>query len=87
MPLFVILGNWTQKRMETIKDLPENVKKGRQVFESYGVKLTSMVFTMGRYDLVAHMEAPTLEELARIISDKIRGVPGVLSTETLIIGF
>jgi hypothetical protein len=49
MPLFVVLGNWTQKRMETIKELPANIKAGRAVFESYGVKILNMVFTLGRY--------------------------------------
>jgi len=41
----------------------------------------------GRYDLVAHVEAPTLEELSRIITDKIRAIAGVSTTESLIIGF
>ena len=82
MPQFVILGKWTQKRMETIKELPENIKKGRQVFESYGVKLTSMVFTMGQYDLVAIGEAPNKEAMTKALLSW--GSKGLLRTETLI---
>jgi uncharacterized protein with GYD domain len=81
MSLFVILGNWTQKRMETIKDFPENVKKGRMVFESYGVKLISLVFTMGRYDVVAIGEAPNKEAVTKALLSW--GSKGLLRTETL----
>jgi uncharacterized protein with GYD domain len=49
MPTFVVLGTLTQKRMETIKELPENIKASRPVFESYGVKIQTIIFTLGRY--------------------------------------
>ena len=52
MPQFVILGNFTQKRMETIKALPENLKEAINVFKSYGVKMNAFVFTMGRLSLI-----------------------------------
>ena len=58
MPTYVILGKWTQKRIETIKNLPDAIKEGTKAFESYGVKIKELVFTMGRYDVVAIGEAP-----------------------------
>jgi len=33
------------------------------------------------------VEASSLEELSLVINDKIRGIAGVMSTESLIIGF
>jgi uncharacterized protein with GYD domain len=81
MPLFVVLGKWTQKRVETIKELPENIKAGKKVFESYGVKVHNMVFTLGQYDLVAIGEAPNAEAITKALlswSSK-----GLLRTETL----
>ena len=33
MPIYIVLGNWTQKRMDTIKNLPESIKESRKVFE------------------------------------------------------
>lgn len=39
MPIYVVLGNWTQKRMDTIKDLPESIKESGKVFGSFGVKI------------------------------------------------
>ena len=79
--MFVVLGKWTQKRMETIKDLPETIKAGRKVFESYGVKLTTLVFTLGRYDLVAIGEAPDAESITKALLSW--GSRGLLRTETL----
>ena len=81
MPLFVILGNFTQKRMETIKDLPESLKKGPSLIESFGVKIKQLVFTMGRYDLVAIVEAPDAEAVTKAFLSW--GSKGLLRTETL----
>lgn len=47
-----------------------------------GVVKVHLVF--GRYDLIAEVDASDLEQLSSIISDKIRAVTGVLSTESLI---
>jgi uncharacterized protein with GYD domain len=81
MPLFVILGNFTQKRMETIKGLPESLKEGPSLIESFGVKIRQLVFTMGRYDLVAIVEAPDEEAVAKAFLSW--GSKGLLRTETL----
>ncbi len=39
----------------------------------------------GQYDIIARIEAKDLQELRKIIIDKIRNVQGVISTNTLII--
>jgi len=67
MPIYVVLGNWTQKRMETIKDLPEGIKESRKVFESFGVKVMALYFTLGRYDVVAIGEAPNEEAITKAL--------------------
>ncbi len=81
MPHFVILGNFTQKRMETIKALPENLKEAKEVFKSYGVKMNAFVFTMGRYDFVGIFEAPNAETITKALLSW--GSKGLLRTETL----
>ncbi|MCS7125917.1 MAG: Lrp/AsnC ligand binding domain-containing protein [Aigarchaeota archaeon] len=48
-----------------------------------GVKSARMV--SGRYDVVAFIEAESLEELGRIVATKIHRVRGVQSTETAIV--
>ena len=81
MPLFVVLGNWTQKRMEAIKDLPEQIKTGVNVFESYGIEIKAFVFTMGRYDMVGICEAPDAETITKALLSW--GSVGLVRTETL----
>jgi uncharacterized protein with GYD domain len=81
MPHFAVLGKFTQKRMETIKGFPANLKEAKEVFKSYGVKMHAFVFTMGRYDLVSICEAPNAEAITKALlswSSK-----GLLRTETL----
>ena len=81
MPQFAILGNFTEKRMETIKALPENLKEVKEVFKSYEVKMNAFIFTMGRYDFVGIFEAPNAEAIAKAL---LRwGSKGLLRTETL----
>jgi uncharacterized protein with GYD domain len=81
MPHFVILGNFTQKRIETIKNLPENVKEAKEVFKSHGVKINALVFTMGRYDVIGIMEAPDAETITKAVLSW--NSKGLLRTETL----
>jgi uncharacterized protein with GYD domain len=81
MPHFVILGKFTQKRLETIKALPENLKEATNVFKSYGVKMTAFVFTMGRYDFVGICEAPNTEAVSKAVLSW--GTEGLLRTETM----
>ena len=81
MPIYVVLGNFTQKRIETIKKLPEDLKEAKNVFKSYGVKIITLVFTMGRYDVVAVGEAPNEKAITKALLSW--GSQGLLRTETL----
>ena len=81
MPIYVVLGNFTQKRMETIKNLPEGIKESRKVFESFGVKVKELVFTLGRYDVIGIFEAPNEEAITKALL--CWGSRGLLRTETL----
>jgi uncharacterized protein with GYD domain len=81
MPIYVVLGNFTQKRIETIKNLPEGIKDSKSVFKSFGVKINQLVFTMGRYDVVAIGEAPNEEAMTKALLSW--GRRGLLRTETL----
>ena len=76
---FVLIKLGTGEHLSFAKSAKEEIAKIKGVVKVYGV--------FGRYDLVAQVEAPTLEELSRIITDKIRAIAGVSTTESLIIGF
>jgi uncharacterized protein with GYD domain len=81
MPHFAVLGNFTEKRLETIKALPENLKEVKEVFKSYRVKMSAFVFTLGRYDFVGIFEAPNAEAITQALLSW--GSKGLLRTETL----
>ena len=81
LPYFAVLGNLTEKRMQTIKALPENLQEVMSVFKSYGVKMNAFVFTLGRYDFVGIFEAPNAETIAKALLSW--GSRGLLKTETL----
>ncbi len=67
MKQFVMLGNFTQKRIETIKDIKASIKESAGVFESFGVKITNLVFTLGRYNVIALTESPDEEAMAKAV--------------------
>ncbi len=47
-----------------------------------GVLKVEIIF--GRYDIIAELEAKDLEELSYLVTDKIKSIPNILTTETFI---
>lgn len=47
-------------------------------------EVVHMSAVFGRWDLVLDMETHDLEQLSNVVVNEIRGIPGVLSTETLV---
>jgi DNA-binding Lrp family transcriptional regulator len=76
--LITILGG-TGERLEWSKSTRDRVKEIPGVIDVYGV--------LGRYDLIALIEAETLERLTSMVADKIRAVPGIQTSETLTVAF
>ena len=76
---FVLIKVGTGEQLNFAKSAKEGMMKVKGVTKVYGV--------FGRFDLIVQIEASNLEELARIITDKIRATSGVLSTESLVEGF
>jgi len=76
---FILVKVGSGEQLNFAKSAKEEMSKIKGVTKIYGV--------FGRYDLLLQLEASSLEELSRIIMDKIRPISGVLSTESLIVGF
>jgi DNA-binding Lrp family transcriptional regulator len=76
---FVLVRVGTSEAMNFTKTVKECLVKTRGVKDVYGV--------FGRWDFVVKVETKTLEDLGKLVTDSIRGINGVVSTETLIIGF
>ena len=73
---FVLIRVGAGEHLSFMRSVKEEIAKIK------GVKKVYEVF--GRYDLIVLIEAPTLEELSATITDKIRAIEGVQSTESLI---
>ena len=69
----------TGEKLSWSKETKDRLRKISGVKEVYGV--------LGRCDLVALVEAETLEKLTSLVADEIRGVPGIQTSETLTIVF
>ena len=81
MPLYVVLGKFTNKRMENIKDINKGLEASKKAMDSVGAKMVVHCYTMGQYDVVAIIEAPSDEAMTKALLDFSR--LGVLRTETL----
>lgn len=79
MEAFILVKIGSGEYLNFAKDVKDKIGKIKEVKEVLGV--------FGQYDLVVRVEVGTLEELSKVITDKIRGIRGVMTTETLIVGF
>jgi uncharacterized protein with GYD domain len=67
MPHYVILWNWTEQGMKAVKDSPQRLASFGAELEKVGGKLVGGYFTMGQYDGVVIVEAPSDETIMSIV--------------------
>lgn len=75
---FILVKVGTGEQLNFVKSVKEEISKIKGVTKVYGI--------FGRYDLLVQVEAASLDELSRMVIDKMRAIGGVLSTESLIVG-
>ena len=81
MKTYVALVNWTQKGIEEFRESPSRVDKAKAAIAAAGGEMKSFYLTLGRYDMVAVIEAPDDEAYARVML--VLGSKGGVRTETL----
>ena len=59
MPTYVLLLNYTDEGMRNIQYLPQHVTAFRQAVEAAGGRVPQIYLTMGQYDVIAIIEAPS----------------------------
>jgi uncharacterized protein with GYD domain len=67
MPTYINLVNWTDQGISNIKEGPQRMDAFKKLVEAVGGKLKGVYFTMGRYDIVTIIDAPSDEALANIV--------------------
>ncbi|MDQ2683618.1 MAG: GYD domain-containing protein [Chloroflexota bacterium] len=81
MAKFVVLVNWTEKGVGSAKQTTERAAQVGDMIKGLGGTMDLILWTLGRYDLVAVCDAPD-DETAALIGLKL-GAQGMIRTETL----
>lgn len=61
MPKYVILLNWTDQGIATVKDTVNRYHAAKQLVESKGGTFETVLWTLGPYDLVTVTDVPDEE--------------------------
>ena len=67
MPSYVLLLNYTDKGIQNAKYMPQHINAFRQAVEAAGGKMPQVYLTMGAFDVVAVIEAPSDETCLSIV--------------------
>ena len=67
MSNYILLLNYTDQGIRTIKDSPKRVNAARELARKYGAELKDFYLTMGAYDIVSIVEAPTDEAATQFV--------------------
>ena len=81
MPTYMMLTRFTDQGIRTIKDSPKRAEAFRKACEKLGARVKDIYWTMGRYDVVAIVEAPDDVTMEAILYSL--GSLGNIRTETL----
>jgi len=81
MPVFIVLGQFTQKGIENMKASPERLEAAKKVARSAGGEIKEFYYTMGQYDFVAVCESQSVESMTKTLL--IVSGAGAVRTETL----
>jgi uncharacterized protein with GYD domain len=80
MATFVVLGKWTEKSFEAMKD-PAACEEVKKIVKDLGGEIKAWYMLMGQYDEICILEAPDAETVARIVISLTMKYGG--KTETL----
>ena len=81
MATFVILGNWTEKGAHEFAEAPDRAKANAQAALAMGGRIVATYWTLGQYDFVSIVEAPSDELMTAGLL--VTGTRGTSHTETL----
>ena len=81
MPLFIRLANLTEQGVQNIGNAPEILAEAKEIMAKEGARIVHAYATLGRYDVVAVIEAP--DEKAAIKVSALIGAKGNIRAETL----
>jgi uncharacterized protein with GYD domain len=81
MATYISLLSYTQKGVESIKQLPARIDAARQAAKAVGAEIKQVYLVMGQYDAVVISEGPDDETAAKLVL--ATAMQGNVRTETL----
>ncbi len=81
MSTYFILANWTEQGIKAVKASPKRLRAAKRLAKDCGVKFRSYHMTLGQYDGIATVEAPSDEAVAKFVLTL--GSAGNIRTTTL----
>ena len=81
MPVFVILTNFTDQGVRAVKDTVKRAEKFKELAKQNGATVKDMYWTLGKYDVVAIVEAPDVTSVTAL--GLTMGMMGNVRTQTL----
>ncbi len=81
MPTYITLVKWTDQGIRNVKESPRRLAAFKKGVEAAGGKVIGFYLTMGRYDMVVIVEAPSDEAATTVILSV--GRLGNVRTETM----
>jgi uncharacterized protein with GYD domain len=81
MPTYVVLMNWTDQGVKTVRDTVHRRDQADALAERHGARIEQVYWTVGPYDLVTVIEAPDDESATAMLLEL--GTAGNLRTTTL----
>ena len=81
MPNYVVLMNWTDQGIKTVRDTVQRRERADAQAERHGARIEQVYWTVGPYDLVTLFEAPDDESITAMLLEL--GSGGNLRTTTL----
>lgn len=81
MPAFVILTNFTDQGVRTVKDTVKRADKFKELAKQNGAAVKDIYWTLGQYDVVAIVDAPDVTSITALGLNL--GMGGNVRTQTL----
>lgn len=78
--MFILSGSFTDQGIRGIKDAPKRAQQAREIAQKVGVEIKDIYLTSGESDLVALIDAPNGDNMAKFAM--AIGMQGNLRTRT-----
>jgi uncharacterized protein with GYD domain len=81
MATYIVLGNYTDQGIRTIKDAPKRTEAVKEMARKAGATMKETMWTLGAYDFVSIIEAPDDQSMMSL--GMSIGALGNVRTQTL----